>query len=172
MTKERLHELALLDISVDEILELFPREELLSALGFDRASDHLDEVGIVDAVNYFGERELIEFFDITDYWDAEDAYDRYGSELLEYFSAYDNTSDWSAADHIDRYGDSAYMLEVLLEHYITHEELYIAIMNLKATEVDKLAQALGARKSVRSLLVDMLKAQREVLIDEQKDSLL
>lgn len=165
MTKERLHELILLDISIDEVLELFPREELLSALGFDRTSDYLDEVPIADAVNYYGERELIEFFDVSDYWDAEDAYNRYGTDLLDFFGDYSDTSDWSASDHIDCYGDSAYMLEVLLESYIDYDELHTAIMNLEAAEVDKLAEALGARKSVRSLLVDMLKAQREVLID-------
>lgn len=167
MTKERLHELVLLDISIDEVLELFPREELLSALGFDRTSDYLEEVPIADAVNHYGESELIEFFDISDYWDAEDAYNRYGSDLLDFFGNYSNTSDWSAEDHIDAYGDPSYMLEVLLEYYIDSNRLYVAIMNLDAIEVDKLSEALGARKSVRSLLVDMLKAQREVLIDEQ-----
>ena len=165
MTKERLEQLLGLGITPDEVLELFPRDQLLSTLGFDRTSDYLDEVPIVDAINYYGERSLIEFFDISDYWGAEDAYDRYGSDLLDYFGDYSYTAEWSATDYIENYGDNDYMLEVLLESYIDAETLHTKVVTtMRVEEIDKLSELLGARRSKRLALVDFMKAQKEVLI--------
>ena len=161
---DRLEQLRELSISTDEVLELFSREELLSALGFDRASDYLDEVTIGDAVDYYGS-ELIDHFDINDYWDAESAYDRYGSDLLDFFEGYYNTDDWGASDHIDNYGDSSYMLEVLLEQYVGVETVSDKIKDtIHQKDIERLIGLLGGNsKSKHKVLVDFMRAHNEVL---------
>lgn len=163
---DRLEQLRELNIHTDEVLELFSREELLSALGFDRASDYLDEVSIGDAVDYYGS-DLLDFFDINDYWDADSAYDRYGSDLLDFFDGYSYTADWSASDHIDYYGDSSYMLEVLLENYVGVATISDKIIDtIHQRDIERLVELLGGSSNTKSkhkILVDFMKAHNEVL---------
>lgn len=110
-----------------------------------------------------GGSSIAERIDIANYWNDDDAYDRYGSDLLDYFDGYHYTGEWTASDHISDYGDSTQMLEVLLEDWVNHEQLFTAIMNMQASEVDKLSEALGARKSKRLMIMDIMKAQRKLL---------
>lgn len=153
-------------IDIDWVMANYSRDELLSALGFDQPSDFLDEVTVADAVDYYGEFAVVEHITISDHWDMEDAYNRYGSEYMEdYYSDYQNTSDWTVADFIDGYGDSVYMLEVLLERYVPVDQLYEALPN---SYEEPLVKLINPKPKVRHELVGaLLKANYENLRSAQ-----
>jgi len=163
MELQRENLLLSLDITVDEVIELFGKDTLLSALGFDQPCDFLDEVTINDAIEHFGESSIVDELDINDYWDDDDAVERYGTSLLEHFDSYTNTDDWCATDYIEGYGDSVYLLEVLLNNYLEVSDLHEVIMNFPETYKQELLDYFNVVPKKHTLLGALLKAQYNVL---------
>lgn len=154
-------------MDIDEVLENFSREELLSALGFDTPSDYLEKVTRNDALEYFGEDALIENIDMDQFWSIDDAYDRYGHDLLDYFPDHIVTEGWNASDYIAHHNDPCGLLEVLLRDHIDPEVLTYAIGNsFSSKEIQELSHhfdAEGFRNRKSEILDALLKLQKESL---------
>jgi hypothetical protein len=170
-----------LNLTTDEVIEHFGRDTVLSALGLYRPMDFLDEVTLEDVIAYYNEGDIAERINLEDYWDSDDAYNRYGSDLLEHFDIYDYISDtytyddvrdnWSAEEVCDAYGDDTGLLGHLFDTLsvkhtvgilVNHPYVMLELVNSKP-EV-KLNVSFK-----QDVLTKLLKAQREVLQDAVRD---
>lgn len=150
-------------IDIDWVIANYSREELLSALGFDTPTDFLSEVTVSDTIEHFGESTIADNIDINEYWDSETAYNRYGTELLDYFDTYYNLDGWGACDHIEYYGDYDYMLEALLKHFLSVKRIGDVLKyTLSEEDLLELQEKLGVAPKVKhDILEALLKANYE-----------
>ena len=179
MSREEI--LSYLDPTADEVLDHLSRGTLMSALGFDRPNDFLDEVNLGDVMAYFDESDIVERINLESYWDSDDAYNRYGSDLMDHFDVYDYIPDdyvydtiretWGASEVREAYGDDEALLDHLLDIVSVKDTVNILEDNGGILhELAKRELIVKLKVNFRDdALTKLLKAQREVLVDAVRD---
>jgi hypothetical protein len=129
----------------------------------------LEEIGIDEAISYFGEGSILndigietakDHFDLIEDYSSEDAYERYGNDLLDHFSASDLRDcciDW---DYIVEYVSDNFGVDDIIDAYGNNKRLFTTLFDYLIEEDHEWTESRVAIKFpsiLKPKTVDLLK---------------